>query len=39
MERKEKYSEAEVAKLLKGAPKKGNVEIRMINPKKTGSIT
>jgi len=39
MEVKEKYSTQDVAKLLKGVPSSGNVEIRMINPKKTGSIT
>jgi len=39
MDVKEKYTSTEVADLLKGVPKKGNVEIRMINPKKTGSVT
>lgn len=39
MERKEKYTKQDIAKMLKGVPESGNVEIRMINPKKTGTIT
>jgi hypothetical protein len=39
MELKEKYNKHDIGKLLKDAPTSGNVEIRMINPKKTGLIT
>jgi len=39
MESKEKYSKQDIVAMLKGVPSDGNVEIRMINPKKTGSVT
>jgi hypothetical protein len=39
MERKEKYTKSEIAELIKGAPSKGNVEIRLKDPKRTGTIT
>lgn len=36
---KENYTKQEVASLMKGAPVSGQVEIRLTNPKKTGTIT
>lgn len=36
---REKYTKQEVALLQKGIPKSGYVEIRMIDPKRTGSLT
>lgn len=36
---KENYTKQEVASLMKGVPVSGQVEIRLVNPKKTGTIT
>jgi hypothetical protein len=36
---KERYNKQEIALLQKGIPKTGYVEIRMVDPKRTGSLT
>jgi len=35
----EKYTEKEIAALMKGTPTKGTVEVRMKDPKRSGSVT
>ena len=35
----ESYTKQEIAQLMKGAPKTGVVEVRMKDPKRTGSVT
>lgn len=39
MEKKDKYDKQDIVKMLKGLPDSGNVEVRFINPKKTGTVT